>query len=461
MAESARIRREVRSSSWMPLLAIAATAVLVGGLVILGAIGGPEATGALVVGPILFAVSLPAFSRQARREGDRSIFWLLVLALLAKFIGAIVRYYVAFDVYEGVADAAAYHDHGAMIAENFQNGVFRTGLDSLTDTNFIRFLTGLVYTFVGPTGLGGFVVFSWLGFWGVYFFYRAFRLAVPEGRSRSYAKLVFFLPTLLFWPSSVGKEAWMMFALGIAAFGAARMLTGRTWRGLLVAALGLWLATIVRPHVAGIFALSLAAGYLFRRSRPELGGFATLAKIVGLMAATALAVVLVIRTDRFLEASAIQTEGGVASVLRQTSERTAQGGSEFVPSALESPARAPIAVATVLFRPFLFEVSNAQGLAASLETTFLLVLCFRRWRWIGAAFRSIRRQPYVALAIAYTGLFILAFSAFANFGLLARERAQLFPLFLVLICIPSMSQEAERRPSSAALLGDASEPVSR
>jgi len=172
--------------------------------------------------------------------------------------------------------------------------------------------------------------------------------------------------------------------------------------------------------------------------------------------------VLVIRADRFLEQSAIQTEGGVVSVLSQTSERTAKGGSEFVPSALESPVRAPFAAATVLFRPFLFEVSNAQSLAASLETTFLLGLCLVRWRWIGAAILSIRRQPYIAMAIAYTGLFILAFSGFANFGLLARERAQLFPLFLVLLCVPAVIREVRRRSPSAVSLEDrGSEPAPR
>jgi hypothetical protein len=450
VADAVRLRGLSPSASpWISVFGVVAASVLIGSLVLLGAMGGPEATGALLVGPILFAVSLPVFFRRARLDGDRWILGLLILALLVKFVGSVVRYYVAFDVYGGVADAAGYHQTGARIAENFQVGRFETGLDSLSGTDFIRFLTGLVYTFTGPTGLGGFMVFSWIGFWGLYFFYRAFRVAVPEGRSHTYAKLVFFLPSLVFWPSSVGKEAWMMFSLGIAALGAARMLSGRTWRGLVVAGLGMWLAGVVRPHVAGLIALSLAAGYLFRRPRSELRGFAPVGKAIGLAAVTLLAVVLVIRTERFLEQSAIQTEGGVTAVLRQTSERTALGGSEFAPSVLESPLRAPVAVATVLFRPFLFEVSNAQGLAASLETTFLLGLVLVRWRWLGAALRSVRRQPYVAMAITYTGLFILAFSSFANFGLLARERAQLFPLFLVLICIPALNQAP--RHSSAGV----------
>jgi hypothetical protein len=428
-------------STWMTVGGLALAAVLVVGILLVAASGGPDATGALVVGPILFLVSLPVFSRRARLEGDRGLYWLLVLALLVSFVGSVVRYYVAFDVYGGVADAAGYHDAGVQIAERFGAGNFDTGLDSLSDTNFIRFLTGVVYSFTGPTGLGGFFVFSWLGFWGLYFFYRAFRVAVPEGRSWGYAKLVFFLPTLVFWPSSVGKEAWMTFALGIAAFGAARMLAGRTWRGLIVAGVGLWAAAIVRPHVAGLLAVALAAGYLFRRPRRELRLLAPVSKALGLAALVVVAFLLVGRTDDFLRRAAIQTEGGVTAVLQQTSERTEVGGSKFAPSILESPARAPVAVVTVLYRPFLFEVHNVQALAASLETTFLLVLTLVRWRWILAAIRSIRRQPFVALALAYTGLFIVAFSGFANFGLLARERAQMLPLALVLLCVPPLRAE--------------------
>ena len=34
---------------------------------------------------------------------------------------------------------------------------------------------------------------------------------LPTGDHRRYALLVFFMPSLLFWPSSIGKESWMLF----------------------------------------------------------------------------------------------------------------------------------------------------------------------------------------------------------------------------------------------------------
>jgi hypothetical protein len=404
--------------------------------------------GALLVAPVLILVSLPVLTRQARREGDPSVFYLLVLALLLKLAGALVRHFVAFDIYGGVADAADYDQWGTRLAEQFHAGIFHTGLDSLAGTDFIRFLTGLIYTITGPTQLGGFLVYSWLGFWGLFLFYRAFTVAVPEGRRRSYAYLVFFLPSLLFWPSSIGKEAWMTFSLGLAAYGSARMLADRTVRGLVVAGIGLWLTALVRPHVAGILGLALLAGYVVRRPRIELGLVAPLAKGAAVLVLAVLAGFLVARTDRFLTESNIGSGGSVFSVLADVSERTGQGGSKFAPSIIESPARAPVAIGTVLFRPLVFEAHNDQTLAAALEGTFLLVLSLLRVPWMVAALRSIRRQPYVAMAIVYTVLFIVAFSAVANFGLLARERVQLLPLYLVLLCV-SPPRKEEHAPIAA------------
>jgi hypothetical protein len=412
------------------------TGIGVASLLVILASGTYDTVGLVVVAPILLLVSLPALSRRARLEGDRRLFWLLVAALAIKLCGALARYYMTFEVYGGAADSASYHEFGVSIAENFRAGHFDTGLSSLLETDFIRFLTGLIYTFTGPTALGGFVVFSWLAFWGLYFFYRAFLIAVPEGRGRTYALLVFFLPSLIFWPSSIGKESWMIFTLGIASFGVARALSGRTWRGLLIVAIGTGLGSVVRPHVAGIMALAMVAAYLVRPTRKQVGSVTTMGKVVGFAAAAALAFLLVKRTDAFLESSYIETGGGVAAVLQQTTARTSVGESKFEPSILESPARAPFAVVTVLYRPFIWESHNPQVLLAGLEGGFLLLLTLLRLGWVASAARSLRRQPYVAFAIVYVGLFILSFSGFANFGLLARERTQLLPLFLVLLAVP-------------------------
>lgn len=422
-----------------------ATAFVVGLITL--AEGTYDTWGALLLAPILFGLGLPALSRQARREGDRTVFWILALALLLKLGGAIVRYYVAYDVYGGGADSAGYHRWGVEISERFRAGNFSTGLDSLGQTNFLRFFTGLVYTVIGPSRLGGFLLFSWLGFWGLFFFYRAFVTAVPVGRSRSYARLVFFLPSLLFWPSSIGKEAWMMFALGMAAFGAARMLSGSPARGAMWAALGTSLAFIPRPHIAGLIGVALAGAFVIRRPRSDLGEVAVVAKGLSVIVVAVVAAVLALNVDTFLRGKGFETDQGLGSTIEQTGEQTRQGGSEFSPSVVRSPLRAPIAVLTVLFRPFPMEAHNAQAFLASMESLFLLGFCLFRFRWGIQALRSIRGTPYVAFALCYAGIFIVAFSGIANFGILARQRVQLLPFFLVLLCIPPRRDVEERPPA--------------
>jgi hypothetical protein len=405
--------------------------------------------GGWLLAPVLIGLSVPVLLRQARQEADPAVFRLLMAGLLVKFAGSLVRYYVAFSVYGGAADASRYHRWGEAISTRFRSGDFTTGLDGLTGTNFLRFLTGLVYTVTGPSKLAGFLVFSWLGFWGLYFFYRAFVIAVGAGRRRSYAHLLFFLPSLVFWPSSVGKEAWMMFALGVACYGVAKMLTGDMWKGLAPTILGLWLAGTVRPHVAALVGVSLAVAILTKKSNRELRELAPLARVLSFAVVGVIAAILVVKTDRFLHHSGFSV-GSVSDTLADVQARTSKGGSSFVPSVLDSPVRAPLAALTVLFRPFVFEAHNVQAFLAALEGTVLAVICLFRWRWGVAAIRSLRRDPYVVFCLAYTVLFVIAFSSFANFGLLTRERVQLYPIFLVLISIPPAARRHTPRSQPVA-----------
>lgn len=445
-----RVRAEGVSPGLIVGLGLLIVALYVSSLFVLMDTATFDAWGALIVGPLLVAISLPILAREAGRAGDRRLLWLLLFALILKLGGALVRYYVAFDVYGGTADASVYHREGVRLSENFRTGDFATGLESLTGTNFITLVVGILYTFMGPTILGGFLVFSWMGFLGLFLFYRAFTVAVPEGRVRSYAHLVFFLPSLLFWPSSTGKESWMMLSLGLAAFGAARILGGRRMvRGLVLVAVGLLAAAAVRPHVAGLMGVALAGSIVLWRVPDRLRRLAPIVKLASIAMLGALAVVLVLAANRFLKDVGIDTGAGLESALGQITERTGQGGSEFAPSVLTSPSRAPIALVTVLFRPLVFEAHNLQALAAATEATFVLLLSLFRIRWVLEAARSVRRYPYVAFAMLYTAGFVVAYSSVANFGLLARQRVQVWPLYLVLLSIPPRRAQRSREPARA------------
>jgi hypothetical protein len=391
--------------------------------------------GGLIVGIVLFEVSIPILAREAAREGDRRLFWLLVLALLLKFGAAIVAHYVAYTVYQGASDVVRYHNQGAALGEQFRSGDFHVA--HLTGTDFPIFLNGVLYAIVGPTRYGGFLVHSWLSFWGLFLFYRAFRIAAPDGHWETYARLLFFLPSLVLWSSLMGKEPWMVLSLGIATYGVARGFSGQAARGLLLIGMGIWFMALVRPHVAAIVGISAGVAYLVKRLPSRLREVRPVVKTLGVVVFTFVAVVSVVGAQQFLHDSGIDTGQGLTHALEQASQGGAYGGSQFTPTIVSLPTDLPLAAVTVLFRPLPIDGGGETlQMIAALEGTFLLLLSLARWRSILNAIRTIRDRPYVAYVLAYTGLFIIAFSSVSNFGLLARQRVQLMPLFLVLLSLP-------------------------
>jgi hypothetical protein len=393
--------------------------------------------GGVWVAPVLLGLSLPVANRAARRDGD-DIGRIVLAAAAVKVLAApVLRYWMAFGLYGGSTDAIDYHTAGVVLAPLFRQGIY-SDLGKVSGTRFVQILTGQVYALTGPTLLGGFMIFSWLSFLGMYLFYRAFRTAYPDGDGRRYALLVFFFPTLLFWPSSMGKEAFMILTLGAAALGAAQLLSGR-FRGVVWLALGVWGAAIVRPHMALIIGAGLAVaaplGVLagsadsHRRLRGRLGG------VVLVVAMLLAGPTLIGVAEKFFGLQSLNTVTA-QDVLDETTRRSGETGSTFTAISPGTPVGFALSGMTVLFRPFPFEVRNVQAMLTSLEGLSLLALCGLSLRRLARLPLTLLRRPYVAFAVVYTCAFIYAFSSVVNFGILARERSQLLPMLFVVLCIP-------------------------
>ena len=220
-------RRRLAAPQLLPWLLVPGVAIVAGTMTWLMEHGSYDTWAAIPVVIGLLVISVPLLRHATSIEEDPRIARLLWWAFGLKLLGALPRYAVAFGVYDGQADAAAYSRIGGALARQFRNGDFVIDLGRrVQGTGFIEIVTGAVYTVTGATDIGGFFVFAWMGFWGLYLFHRAFVRACPDGDHWRYALLVFLLPSLLFWPSSIGKEAWMCLGLGLVAYAGSRMLTG-------------------------------------------------------------------------------------------------------------------------------------------------------------------------------------------------------------------------------------------
>ncbi|HUP75828.1 MAG TPA: hypothetical protein VM282_22530 [Acidimicrobiales bacterium] len=421
---------------------VAAVAYVVGVTASMGRVS-YDVWAALWLVPVLFGGSLLLLRRLNPCAGTASLVPLLSTALAAKAAGTVVRYVVIFSVYDGTADASTYHNYGTVLAQQYRRGDFDVVLGpGSTSTGFMKIVTGLVYTVTGPSRIGGFAVFATASFWGLYLAFRAFQIALPAGDAKRYAVLIFFLPSMLFWPSSIGKEAWMTLALGLTAYGAARIFRHRrnAYPPLL---LGLAASSVVRPHVAVVVTAALLAGFLLRprRGRSLLGG--GFGKIIGI---AVLAAVAVIAAQRMQDALNLGSSSSFNEALDFAQERTNEGGSSFEAARIHSPADVPWAAVTVLFRPFPFEAGNAQAMVSALEGLVLMGLFVLWARQLTRVPRLARRNPYVAFAFMYSIIFVFAFSTFGNFGIITRQRVQLFPFVLVLLCLGSTAIRPSKAP---------------
>ncbi|HET9022783.1 MAG TPA: hypothetical protein VFN34_12925, partial [Ornithinibacter sp.] len=388
--------------------------------------------GAVVVVPLVVAANGVIIWRVCVRENDRFFTAIFVTGFVAKLLATLGRYFVAYVVYDGAADAERYNVYAAAHYALWRDGTITWEWGGKQGTQYMELITTAVYTVIGPSPLGGFFVYSSLAFWGAYLLYRAFRIAVPDGDWRRYSALVFLLPSMLYWPSSIGKEAWLLLFVGVTALGAAKYFA-QQWGALLLLAGGALGTAIIRPHVAVLLFAALLVAQLFRPVDKRSTGFVT--KVLGLVVMGVAAVVLTTQSARFLGIDdfnwqAISESVGVAS------GQASQGGSAFAGAPITSPLGIPAAVVTVLFRPFPWEAHNIQLVLQSLEGLVLLVLLLRSWPRLRGLPRAMRRNPYVTFAVVYVGAFIWAFSGFGNFGILARQRVLMIPFFLILLALP-------------------------
>jgi hypothetical protein len=387
--------------------------------------------GAVLIALFLLIATVPLARHAARIESWPGLSMLLMGGMVLRLGGAMARYLVAYGLYGGVADASTYttvarHNYHAfrhlhVFAPN--TGVFH---------GLVPWITTAIYAIAGPTELGSFFVFAWFNFLGCYLFYRAFRIAFPEGDGRRYAFLVLLLPSLLYWPSSLGKEGWMMLALGLASYGLARALAGR-FGGYLALLAGLGGMLLVRPHLALIFLPAALLSLILRRGTP--GRNRPLARLVGVVVVLVASLVVVGKVQSYFGIKNLDVQS-VTQELNTTRSQTAEGNSAFSPPNAQTPLGYPEAVVTVLFRPFPWEAHSATVLVSSGEGLLLLGLTAASWRRLRRLPHFLVRNPYVMFCFVYSALFILAFSNFANYGILARERVQMLPMALVLLALP-------------------------
>jgi len=360
----------------------------------------------------------------------------------AKAFGALARYYMVADLYGG-GDSFDYHGRGVAFARIWRSLSVPSFGASGEGTAFTEVVTGLIYSIYTPSMRGGFLMFAFIAFLGQLLFYAAFRPWLQDKALKRYALVIMFFPSIVFWPASVGKDALMIFFMGLATLGISRLLRRFELVGLILASLGLYLTAEIRPHVAMMLALAAALAFVFMKRREGRG------RGIKRLIPLALALIGVIFAwSAFSADFEVSLEGTTdtqdpAAFLDRVSNQTAQGGSEVSGGVVTSVTDIPAATLKVLFRPLIHEGTSLAILVSSVEGTLLLMVVV--WK-LPAAWRNrsmIRANPLLLLSIMYTGGFVIAFSSMLNLGIIARQRVQVLPFFLALLVTLGWPREDE------------------
>ena len=390
--------------------------------------------GAMFMVPIVIALNGVLIAAAARKANEAWFTRVLILGFALKLVGISARYVVAYYLYGGRADAQAYNLYAIDHYLDWRAGnVWWEAEASKIGTLNMELITTALYVVIGPSVITAFFVFGSLAFWGVYLLYRAFRVALPQGDHRRYAILLFFLPTVLYWPSSIGKESWLLLFVGVTAYGAARYFNHALVTGVGLILLGVAGTALIRPHVTVLMVSALFVAQIVRPTTKRSTSILT--KAAGVFVMGVAAVVLVTASAQFLGIDDLSAQA-VSDRIDEAGGQTAQGGSAFTPVPLESPFGIPAAIITLMYRPFFWEARSGPMLVQSIEGMILLALTIAAWPRLKSLPTLLRRNPWLVFAVVYTLAFVVAFSGFSNFGILARQRVLMIPFFLVLLALP-------------------------
>lgn len=287
----------------------------------------------------------------------------------------------------------------------------------------VRLLAWMLFQVIGPSFHGGKVVFSFIGFIGIYLAYRG-AVALVKQESPSLFVLMSLVPTSLFWASTLGKDPLNLLGVGLYCYGSLNWLRGLEPRYLFPILTGAALASHIRSYFLPIMAVPLATAFMVQTRRPVIRLLSLPLVFIGLLYAiktfqTALNV------DSFESFSRYQS--GVASAWA--------GGSSFTLPVIDTPAKAilvaPLAIYTALFRPMIFEAHNPFALAAALDNTVLLIIFF--YACARSRIRELLQPELILMCTFVVSWAVMYGIGTGNLGAISRFKVQVLPVFIILL----------------------------
>jgi hypothetical protein len=285
-------------------------------------------------------------------------------------------------------------------------------------TDFISFLAWPFTRLFGLSYFSAMIVFSFLGFIGILLLYRAAKEntkgVYKDNRFFGITEILFLLPNLHFWTSSIGKGSVIVLGIGLFFFGLSRF--NRRFFHLLFGAVIIYL---VRPHILFAVLLATLGGILITNF-----GIKKFYKFVIILASTISVYFISDNVIEFTEVTNFNVFNSNELESKASSLARATSGVDI------SSYSIPMKLFSFWFRPLFIDAPNIVGLIVSFENLYyiyifsiVIIYGYKYWVHLNGWYR-------ICIIMFILSSVVLS-QVTGNLGIALRQKAQIMPLLFI------------------------------
>lgn len=290
-----------------------------------------------------------------------------------------------------------------------------------TSTTFIQFVVYPFIKFIGFSYEACMVLFAFFGYLGFLYFYIFFKEHIKFKHKMfgvDLVTLIFFLPNLHFWSSSLGKGSIIFMGIGLFFFGISNIRS--RWVAILV---GGFIIYHVRPHIMLVMLVSSAIGFMFTTKGVPLP--------VRLLFLVGVSIAFYFIYGDVLTLVGIDEEAFISQGLDLTHRAVeltkTSSGVDITSYSL------PVQVFTFLYRPLFFDAPGILGLIVSFENVFYLLITIRIMSTAGIRFLITSNFLVKTAFFSFLTVSVALAQISGNLGLAIRQKSQVMILFLFVV----------------------------
>lgn len=291
------------------------------------------------------------------------------------------------------------------------------------------------------------IIAALIGFSGLWKLFIVFCKLYPR-LEKKFAIAILYFPSILFWSSGLLKDTLAVAALGwiVYSFYNFAILYKFRIKYIVVIIICSIIIINIKSYIFAALLPGLLVWLFFKQLSSIKSGVIKfiVAPVLGVFIIGGFALLMSNLSGEMGAYGDVDKSLEQAKIIQEDLKRTEQYGENYydIGAFDATPAgvisKAPIAIISGIFRPFIWEARNPFILLSGLENLFTLILTLVilfKTKFIGTP-RRIVEDPLVLFSIIFTIMFAFGIGmASANFGALVRYRIPLMPFFITALFI--------------------------